>query len=413
MMFLDRAKRRRTRNVAKGVSIIVNEWKLGIYVQPDAIADAPDYAKQLIGEAGVDHFIMRSSYGLDIPDSLNKAVEIIRNTGAKVCFMAGTFWGEANIKEVENLASKSHESQFPMDAPGSAIDDGIIAKLEKLCGRYKPDAICLTHARFRHPGYIDGMFNDGSRDQAFLARMEAAGVPRSEVVDARAALERALDASSKDRLLKAAEQGLIGFVSELTQSRVLERFFSFRCDAVTDSYRKFRQAVKNSGDIYFGSNAYSPIAAKVCGHDYDALAGICEFFQPLLPYMEWHRFEPLAAWGRYLAQHAHLDEPSAIEIAKRLFYLGDAVLPDSCAEMDTCGEGSDQAVYSTVSKELQLCAQYLSKPYRLMPVLRGIDWSKSVTDSLMEEIRQYRFPSVIFMGCAYLTASPPPSDRWF
>jgi hypothetical protein len=205
---------------------------------------------------------------------------------------------------------------------------------------------------------------------------------------------------------------LIGFLCELSQSDAIERLAVFRGEAVVGAYYEFRKAVKRFDGVAFGSNAYSPIGARICGHDYEAFAETCEFVQPLLGYMEWHRFEPIAAWGRCLMKYARLDEASAVEAAKRLFYLGGAACPDSIAELDTCGEGNDRTVRAMVGRELELCTRYLSKPYQLLPVLRGIDWGKTVTDSLMEEVKRHQFTAVIFMGCEYLIAGEP-SEGWF
>jgi hypothetical protein len=389
----------------------MKDWKLGIYVYTDAVVSAPDYAKRLVEETGVDHFIFRAGYGMDIPDSLGKAIEIVRNAKAQVCCMSGTWWG-GTIKMLEGLQSKSYESRFPIDMPGSEIDAEIIAKLEKFCKEYKPDAVCLSHARYRHPAYIDAIFDDGSQDSAYLAHMEAAGVPLREVSEARAAWEKTLGASNKTSLLKAADGGLINFLSELSQSSAVKNFFSFRCETVTNSLRAIGKAAKRFEGIAFGSNVYSPIAAEFCGQDYSVWTDIFDFMQPLFPYMEYHHFEPIAAWARYVQKYARLDDSDAIEIAKRLFYMGDTVVPSGIAELDTCGEGNDQQIRSVVEKGLRLTAPYLSESCKLLPILRGVEWGKAVTDILAEQAKS-QFGSVIFMGCEYLLSGAPSADRWF
>ena len=390
----------------------MTNWKRGVYVDPRAVAAHPDYAKRLVEEAGVDHFVMRSSYGLNIPEAVGQASQIARDLKADVCLMTGTFWGDANIKPVEGLATKSHESQYPMELPGTEIDTGVVAKLEKMCRENKPDAICLTHARFRHPGYMDSVFYDGKDDPAFCARMEAGGIPRPEVDKAKAEAEKALAAADKGWLLKKAESGLIAFLGELTQNDVWERYFAFRRRIVSASYRAFAKTVKRFPGIAFGTNAYNPTAARVTGLDYENFDDICEFVQPLMPYMEFHVYQPIAAVAYYVKSHTRLDEPTAVEVARRLLFLGDTVCPDSISELDNCGEGKDDAIRSLVGRQLQLSERYLSKPYQLLPVLRGRDWGRGVTDELLADMKKRGFSGVVFMGCDYLVPNPPPAEGW-
>jgi hypothetical protein len=275
-------------------------WKLGLYVYPEAVVAQPDYAKRLAEEAGVDHFILRSGYGLEIPAALGDAVQIVRDLKTDVCLMTGTFWGNAQIEVLHDLPYKSFESQFVMNLPGSDIDAALAAKMGKLCAQYSPDAICLTHARYRHPAHIRGIFEDGAKDPAYLARMKAAGIPRAEVDQARIIAEETLRKSDKKSLQRMADKGLIGFLDDLSQTDAWSRYFEFRTTTVSDSYRSFQNEVKSHAGVAFGTNAYSPNANDVCGHDYDAFDGICDFVQPLLAYMESHRLQPIAAWAVFV-----------------------------------------------------------------------------------------------------------------
>jgi hypothetical protein len=222
----------------------------------------------------------------------------------------------------------------------------------------------------------------------------------------------------KASLQKISEKGLVECLCELSQSDALKRLVAFRRETVLNSLRAFRKAVTACG-VSFGANAYSPIANEICGQDYmEAYAETCDFVQPLLCYMEWHRYEPLAAWGRYIRQHAKVDEPDAVEAAKNLFNLNGAICPDNFNEMDTCIEGGGESTYSIVSREIKMCAPYLPEPYKLQLVLRGKQWDWDVTDRLVDEARDLGFDSFIFTGCEYLlkdkspAAAAPPLTGW-
>ena len=388
----------------------MKEWKIGLYTYPDAIAEEPDYAKRLV-DAGLDLFVVRTGYGSTYYDSLEEAVRIVRGLNTQICLLAGAFWGGVTV-EIDNPPDKSNEIKWPMDLPGSAADAGIISHLRRLCERYKPESVCLTHARFRHPALIDGIFNECRQDPGYLARMEAAGVAWADVSAGRFAFEKALEAADEKALLKASEQGLIHFLDELSNSDIFERFFSYRCRSVTDSVREFSKAVKAFEGITFGINTYSPTGARICGQNFDDFVDICDYLHPLLGYMEWHRYEPIAAWGRYLLRHARLNEAVAVEIAKRLFFLGGTFCPDSFAELDTCGEGGDRNVLSVVRAELKMCEKYAAKSYQIMPVIKGKVWSKPVIDSLLDDIGLSPFGAFVLQGPDYLLPGVPRSVNW-
>ncbi|GHV42761.1 hypothetical protein FACS1894187_25170 [Synergistales bacterium] len=387
----------------------MRKWKIGLYSHPDAIVEAPDYVKRL-ADAGVDLFIVRTGYGSSYNDSLEKAVQIIRALRVQICLLAGAFWG-GKVIPLEHPPDKSNEIKWPMDMPGSVADAKIVSHIQRICERYTPESVCLTHARFRHPALIDDIFNECCQDLEYLARMEAAGVAGADVSSGRADFEHALEVSDEKTLLKISEKGLIHFLGELSQNDIFERFFSYRCRAVTDSLRQFSKAAKAFEGVTFGINAYSPTGAMVCGQNYNDYDDICDYLHPLLGYMEWHRFEPIAAWGRYLCLHVRLDETTAIEIAKRLFFLGDTVCPNRFAELDTCGEGGDQSVLSIVHAELKLCEEYAAKPYQIMPIIRGKSWSRSVIDRLIDAIGQSPFNAFVFQGPDYLLPIPR-SIKW-
>ena len=373
-------------------------FRLGAYVQPDFVAANPDYVKRLRDKTGMDLFILRTGYGKDVLPFLEDAIRIVRDEGAQVWFLAGGYWGQSAV--TSRSPYKSFESLQLMHFPGPEIDAEITGHLKTVCGQYKPDAVCMTHVRYLHPAYMAGLFDEDCEDEPYLARREAAGVSRSAVNRALADAEQALAASDRQGLLALARKGLVGFLCELAQSDLPARYFAFRCGAVNHTLRQCRELVKSMG-IAFGSNSYSPVGAEVCGEDFAAMADSCDFLNPLLGNMEWHIFEPIAAWARYLGLHTRLDERSAIEASKRLFYLGDTLCPDSLEELDSCGESRDEVICSMVSAQMRLCARAAPYPGWMMPALRG-GWSKAVNDRLMEEARDLSFGAVIALhGCDY------------
>ena len=387
----------------------MSNLKLGMYCHPDAVADSPDFAKRLVGEAGVDHFILRSGYDTTTayPDSLGKACQAVRDANASLSFMSGSFWGGTPPVDL-GLPYKSNESSSPMVMPGPSTDEALVVKYQNLCKTFQPDSICVTHGRYRHPAFIDGIFDEGVTDAEYQKRMTDAGIPRSEMQTVRAAWEKAMGSLDKEALLRDSKKGLIEFLCDLSESDALKRLIAFRCDTLHSSLMKYRKVVKDNG-VSFGANGYTPWGALLCGQDYEkSYAETCDFLQPLLCYMDWHRYMPLAAWCYYIRQFVSVDEKTAIEAAKSLFGLDGVVCEDSIQGLDNCLEGSTEAIYSFLTKEIQMCAPYLSKPYLFQPVLRGKDWDWAMTDKVVAEARALGIDSFVFMGCEYLMKEPPP-----
>ncbi|MCL2122400.1 MAG: hypothetical protein FWH28_09150, partial [Clostridiales bacterium] len=264
----------------------------------------------------------------------------------------------------------------------------------------------------RHPAHIEGIYHDGDDDPAYLARMEAAGIPYAKVVEMRSAVEQAIGKMDKASLLKAAESGLIPFLGELAQNDIPKRLFAFRRETVREGYRRLEKVVRSHG-VSFGTNAYPPFAVDATGQDYGDFEETCDFVQPLQSYIEFQRLMPIAAWGRYIGQLARLDDVSAIAVSRTLLRLGDAVCPDTIKELDTCGEGDDATIRSILKVEFEMLHQLLPKSYPILPVLRGKDWSRSVIDEYTAEAKRL-FGAYVLMGCDYLVPDVPTgSTGWF
>ena len=386
----------------------MRDGKLGIYCHPDAVAQTPDYAKRLVEVGGVDYFILRSGYNFGYPESQAKAVQVIRDLGVKVSFMVGVLWGGWN-QDVPT-PSKSQEALFHMDMPGNEeTEPKFLAKIDKLLSDFTPDSLNLTHVRYRHPAYIDAIFDEGSKDAGYQARMASAGIPRSDMLAARGAWEKAMGSLDKAALLKATEKGFVDFLSDLSQDDALKRLLAFRRTTVSDSMAKYKKVVDGHG-VSFGCNAFSPYGTMITGQDYDGtFAEMCDFVQPLLCYMEWHRYESIAAWARYLMLHTGLnDEAAAIRAALNLFNMGSNICPDNLNELDTCLEGTNESTLSFGQNEINMCKPFVNKPYELQIVFRGKQWDHGITDQLIAEAKDIGVKSFIFNGCEYLSKMQSP-----
>ena len=383
---------------------------LSLYVSPTGITSAPDYVKRLAEQAGVTQLVIRTGFhASEFDENLYRAVEIVKQNNLDVCLLVGTWWGHA-VQEPDTRYGNANESRFPATMPGSKTDAEIAEKLEKLCTRLEPNAICLTHSRYRHPAYINGIFDLG--DEQYQSRLETWGIQPSALREVFKSLPTIISRMAPKKLCDISFGGLTEFLCEAAGTNLFHDFFLFRNQTIASSVNQLKETVNAYSGIRFGSNIYSPIASDLCGQNYELLGGIYDFIQPLLGYVEWHVLECILAWARYLLScNKNLSERDAIFAAKRLFFLEEASLPETIVEGAHIGEGPDDLVRAVVSKEVSLLTQRQRIACEIQPVLRGKDWSHSVTMELMDRIKAAQFDGIVFQGSDYL-CSPSPINGW-
>ena len=396
----------------------------GAYLEPSAVARDPAYAAELAA-AGVSIFLLRTGFNPErTAPALERAVAVADRLGVVVWLLAGTWWGHgitgggdtmALTGEWRSLARRdllgdypAHEQQWPMWVPGGRADATIGANLEQLGARWHPHAICLTHARFRHPAAIGGLFESGP---GWPAPPPAADWER--VV---AGLD-GITAAQFGEL--SARHDLIGALDHLARRGAgvggaeapFASWFAQRGTRLQAAVRQLLATARRAGGdcLIAGSNAIGPHAAALSGQHYGDLARQADFVQPLLGYMNWHVFQCGAAWARLVRRcSGRLSEADALAGVWRLFGLDPRHLPRSEAEMD--GEGAaatiEQVVGALLDQVLDACP-----PQRVMPVLRGSDWPPPVTHRLERRIRAAGCPAVFYQG-TNLLAGPPPGPGW-
>ena len=313
----------------------------GAYLEPAAVARDPDYAAALV-DAGVTIFLLRTGFNpRRAAPQLEAAVGVAERVGAAVWLLAGTWWGHGVTAGADAMALPdawrrldrqgllgdypAHEAQWPMWAPGGSADAAIAANLEQLAG-WNPAAICLTHARFRHPAAIGGLFETGP---AWTDALQPAHWER---------VVAGMRASTPGQLAEFAERAggraLIDALDRFAQlgdrdggggpDAPYADWFARRRTRVRRAESRFLAAARGSGGpaLLAGGNAIAPHAAVLSGQHYGELAAHADFVQPLLGYMEWHVFQCGAAWARLLRRCIPgLSEAAALESVWRLFGL--------------------------------------------------------------------------------------------
>lgn len=394
--------------------------KRGIYVSPTAVTAHPDYARRLRGESGIGVFLLRAGFDprAEAAD-LEPAADTARRLGAEVWVLLGTWWGHGTAAADDRmvaafgpdlaLSSPAHESQWAMSTPGGPVDGHISAAIDRLCGRLAPEAICLTHARYRHAADIAGLFETGPGP--FAERMAAAGLHADGVA---AAWRNALDALQRltpAKLLEATRTCTVPqLLDALAGSTAFTSWFRLRAAVIEASLRSFRRVVP--AGILFGQNAYVPSSAVLVGQDYGAMGGLCDFVQPLLGYVEWHVRQPVAAWARLLlAKVRGLAEPQAVRAAASLLGLGGAALPGRVDSLIEPGEGRASDIESVVRGLLPVARRSQAGGLAVMPVLRGSGWPAGLATRMASEVEAAGFEGVFFQGTQEL-AGTPPGEGW-
>ncbi len=392
----------------------------GAYLEPGAVAHAPDYAAKL-ADAGVSIFLLRTGFDPQrTAPELEQAITVAERLGAAVWLLAGTWWGHgvATGAAATTLAEPwrrldaqhlfgdypAHEAQWPMWPPGGDADAAIVANLEQLARRWNPAAICLTHARFRHPAAIRSLFEAAP---GWTEVPQAADWKRV-VAGMRASGGRQFAAWS-------AELDPIGLLDRCAQlgggAAPFTHWFARRTARVRESVARFLAAARRGGGpaLIAGGNAIAAHAAPLCGQDYGALAEDGDFIQPLFGYMEWHVFQCIVAWSRLVRRFIpRVSEAAALESVWRLYGFRTCSLPRREALLTGEGDGTTIEIVVTALLERTLRA---CPAQRLMPVLRGHDWPAEVTFRLEDLIRGAGCPAVFYQGTTVL-AGPPPGPDW-
>lgn len=394
----------------------------GIYVSPESVVRSPDYAAALAGESGVNLFVLRAGFDPEQSNAaLGEAARIARRVGAKACALVGAWWGhgvEARDSEMLSVcpwpdaaAASAHERQWPMRAPGGPHDERIAAALRRIAAEAALDSICLTHARFRHAADIAGLFETPRRAWGGF-----------DLDDLREALRRA-DAKARTlspiAILELSREsgGLPCFLDRLADGggKIVAQWFDVRRGAVSLSLERFSAAAREAGGpaLRFGTNSMNPFMALLCGQNAAALAGYCDFVQPLLSYSRWHILEPVLAWSDWLRTRvAGLGANEALASAKNLLGLGAVDWPQSDPEFFRGGgEGPEALIRETVRAALRRTREWQSGSLEAMPVLRGRDWPRALTRELAEFAESIGCKGVLFQGCENLAAAPPPPDQ--
>lgn len=399
-----------------------------MYLEPTAVARNSEYAAKLTA-AGVSIFLLRTGFDPQrtAPD-LDRAIAVAERLGAAVWLLAGTWWGHGLGAGGEAMALPAdwralaqrgllgdypaHEQQWPMRPPGGRADAAIGANLEQLVRRWAPEAICLTHARFRHPAAVGGLFESAPGWPALpAAHWEQAAAGLAGITPRRFA-ELCAGHDLIGALDHLARRGAGGEPGGEGGAAPFAGWFAQRGARLQAAVDGLLGAARRAGGgrLRAGVNAIAPHAAALSGQHYGELARRADFVQPLLGYLNWHVFQCGAAWVRLARRGSggRLSEAEALAGVWRLFGLGPRHLPRSEAQM--AGEGAAGALEPVVGALLDRVLG-ASPAHRVMPVLRGADWPAAATRRLERRIQAAGCPAVFYQGTTVL-AGLPPGPGW-
>lgn len=396
----------------------------GLYADAGAIADAPDYARRLVGDGGVNAFVVRTGFDPGaVTPRLDDAVAVLRTLPVRLLFLVGTWWGEGlepapgwRMRPAARASGfkpgPAHEARWPMLAPGPETSEAIGQRMSELCRRFAPEGICLTHARFHHAADMPGLWATGETP-SFSKRMDAAALTAEKLMQAFMAAETRLAAMSAESVVAAADCGELGlFLDGLAESDVFTRWFDLRCEIVAGTVGELLEPLRAAFPrIEFGANAVGPLFSRASGQDYTRLAAEIDFIQPLLGYVEWHVAQTVRQWARWLRCAApQLSETNAVRAAGALFGLG----ADESAPLaqETAGEGSPEFVSAIVRRQIGACER--SGGFRresIHPVLRGKEWPVEIATDAEHALHAAGFGGVFYQGSAGL-GGPAPVPGW-
>lgn len=376
----------------------------GLYVSAEALARDPDHARALVEDHGVRLFVIRTGFDPSrLSPYLDRAVAAVSALGVNFQFLVGTWWGAglshagppmaAAASLLDYDSSLAHEVQWPMVAPGGENDVPIRETIGRLCTRYHPSGICLTHARFKHAADIDNLF--ASADGRFGEAMAAAGFTRPLLATMLHTLSRKLQGIPPEALRATT---LIQFLDTVMESDFFSRWFDFRCRQIATAVGGILGPNRRCHPgVQFGTNAMGPLFSRLCGQDYRQLANCCDFVQPLLCYPLWHVLQPIQAWATLLHEkNPSLDPDGALALSARLFGFEPAELVPARNQENSIGAGEESAVLTMVRRQLDALDGF--PPAKVAPVLSGHGLSPATSAALVELVRGHGFPAILFQA---------------
>jgi hypothetical protein len=393
--------------------------RVATYVFPNALANSPEYAKRVV-DSGINTFIVRAGFDVTALDPhLDKAVKNTMEAGATLWFLLGTWWGngvEPKEKAMRPLSSWpsygsdwAYESSWKMYCPGEEFDLSIVGAAKNLIQKYSPEAIILTHARFRHPADFNSLFEIGS--SRFIKEMNNVGIDQKDLLQSIDRILAVLPKHNSQKLSLMAQSGLISFLETLSESQTISQWFTFRSRQLEAALTKIAKSIKNgaSKKIRVGLNQYGPIASDVCGPDHD-IEDI-DVIQPLLCYIRLHSLQLVGSWARLMVEiKNNMNEAEAIKISASLFRLTDVNLPLSLQSYANKDESSPEIIREICNREISLLhnQKYHTE---LMPVIRGREWPVDVMKEMTMQCSNMT-NNICYQGTEY-KAGHPPCDGWY
>ena len=257
--------------------------KRGIYIAPSEIINSVNYVHKLIDNE-FKIFLLRTGFNpLYFDPIISQAIEIVKKSDAEIWLLVGTWWGDnfspdSDImklpKDLEYLNGKgffgnysAHESQWKMLAPGNYSDTLITDKINEKINLWNPHAICLTHARFRHPAYIQGLFEI---TETWINSIS--GTSWKKII------HKLKNLSSHELLYLSKNNNLITFFDLLHDSDIFSQWFLFRNNQITLSLKKILKGIKEVNQtLLVGTNAIGPHTSNLSGQNYQELFKIFDF----------------------------------------------------------------------------------------------------------------------------------------
>lgn len=381
--------------------------KRGIYIAPSEIINSVNYVHKLIDNE-FKIFLLRTGFNpLYFDPIISQAIEIVKKSDAEIWLLVGTWWGDnfspdSDImklpKDLEYLNAKgffgnysAHESQWKMLAPGNYSDTLITDNINEKINLWNPHAICLTHARFRHPAYIQGLFEI---TETWINSIS--GTSWKKII------HKLKNLSSHELLYLSKNNNLITFFDLLHDSDIFSQWFLFRNNQITLSLKKILKGIKEVNQtLLVGTNAIGPHTSNLSGQNYQELIKIFDFIQPLFGYIEWHIFQCICAWGNFLQATTQLSNEICYQIAWQLFEFAPDLTSNTplfpLNENLMQSEGDEEIIKSLVHQSLNH-PQIREIQSNLIPVIRGSEWSKDTVISIEKGLKKAGHKIIFFQG---------------
>jgi hypothetical protein len=415
------------------------EKVVGIYGDHNASVNDPNYLDTLQGEIGLNAIIC-GGYNLsanvralnpatvpggstytDDDSMLYKAQEVFRKRGIQSWAIFGGYHGMANSepetmaytlegKRIDSFQPRlyAHEANGYTTCPNNEKHNAFLeAVLVDIAARYDFAGSAITHARYAHSAFIQGLLACGC--ETCEKKAGEFGFDFQRMKKAVLGTYYGFQKLTVDQCKLALKVGLgfLDFVEMMGQDAgAVADWFNYRAMVISHNFKRFQTAIHSvNPNFRFGSDTHYPTMALLVGHRYADLNQVCDQIVPLLSHNEIHFMDNIGSFANFLMESVPgLEDADATSLVYNFLGVHTPGLPKTVKDMQLgtpvnaelhMNPDTLQALVANEMYKVRLLSNNKNPSY---PVIKGSFWPERVVRSLMNIAVEAGHDGIVLQG---------------